>query len=185
MNSVAHWSSASLLSLFLVLDCSPEDNHVNDSYLSCRVTSPGRRSQEPPLMIMIHLFASSGTNGAAPPLFQVGAFIHVSGLHAARGLGCYLHSCRESVLHSISRFRERFSVLFFCISTLLSVKNCFVTRSVAYCECNLIAGATDHCVVKWVVTFFTITFLSLTPSLTGPFHPGLLAVRPYAQVGLP
>lgn len=107
---------------------------------------------------MIHLFASSGTSGTAPPLFQVGAFIHVSGLHAAQGLGCYAHSCRESVLHSISRFRERFSVLFFCISTLLSAKNCFITCSVAYSECNLIAGATDHCVVKWVVTFFTITF---------------------------
>lgn len=31
---------------------------------------------------MIHLFASSGTSEAAPPLFQVGAFIHVSGLAA-------------------------------------------------------------------------------------------------------
>lgn len=158
MNSVAHWSSASLLSLFLVLDCSPEDNHVNDSYLSCRVTSPGRRSQDPPLTIWFTSSPAQVQAGLPHRCFRLVHLFMSKGLHAAQGLGCYAHSCRESVLHSISRFRERFSVLFFCISTLLSAKNCFITCSVAYSECNLIAGATDHCVVKWVVTFFTITF---------------------------
>ncbi len=51
-------------------------------------------------------------------------------------------------------------------------------------ESNLIAGATDHCVVKWVVTCLTIAFF-ISSSLTFLCDPGLLAVRPYAQVGLP
>ena len=106
---------------------------------------------------MIHLFASSGTSEAAPPLFQVGAFIHVSGLAAT----C-IHA--EKVCHTPSHVSgsDFLSCFFFCFFFVYQhfclPKTALSLRSVAYSECNLIAGATDHCVVKWVVTFLAISF---------------------------
>ena len=134
---------------------------------------------------MIHLFASSGTSEAAPPLFQVGAFIHVSGLAAT----C-IHAEKVCYTPSHVSGSDFLSCFFFFVFFLYI--NTFVCQKLL---CHFAPWPTVN--VTWLQVQRTIVLLnelwpfsqslslSLTPSFAGAFHPGPLAVSPYAQVGLP
>ena len=191
MTSVVHWSSASLLSLPLVFDCSPESNHVNDSYLSFWVTPPGRGTQEPPLRYdspRHQLRYKRGYPSVVPGLCVDCAFIHDSVARAqckcsaATYIMC-IHAgkvCSTPSHFLVSDFLSwlfLYTYTFLCQKTALSLVS-WPTLNVTWLQAQQTIVLLNE---LWPVS--QSLSLSLAPSLIGAFQPGLLAVSPYAQVG--